>query len=156
MEGIRNSVDRPLLVLEWINELVSQTQPDLMTPPPVLSRVYQELSNGMLGFNQSLKLADVPFPFVFAQILQMMLTFFCLVAPLVVSVITGVRLDHWLTPFIATLVVMGFWSLNEMAKELENPFGEDPNDVPIVYGHERFVEALEQLFYSTIPEDQVY
>ena len=42
----------------------------LMTPPPVLSRVYQELSNGMLGFNQSLKLADVPFPFIFAQILE--------------------------------------------------------------------------------------
>lgn len=43
-----------------------------------------------------------------------------------------------------------------MAKELENPFGDDTNDVPIVNGHERFVEALTQLFYAQIPEDQMF
>jgi len=145
-----------LQVLEWINELVSQVQPKLMTPPPVLSRVYQELSNGMLGFNQSLKLADVPFPFIFAQILEAMLTIFLVIAPLVVVVITGVDLRHWLTPFATSVVVMSFWSLNEMAKELENPFGDDVNDVPIANGHERFVEALTQVYYASIPEDQQF
>ena len=105
-----------------------------MTPPPVLSRVYQELSNGMLGFNQSLKLADVPFPFIFAQILEAMLVVFLIGAPVMIVVITGMRLDHWITPFASSMVVMGFWSLNEMAKELENPFGDDTNDVPIANG----------------------
>merc|ERR1719316_2486132 len=38
------------------------------------SRCYQELSNGMLGYNQSLKISDVPFPFIFAHILQSMLS----------------------------------------------------------------------------------
>merc|ERR1719261_1521935 len=83
--------DQPLQVLEWINELISHLQPKLMTPPPVLSRVYQELSNGMLGFNQSLKLADVPFPFIFAQILEAMLTMFLIGAPVMVVVITGIN-----------------------------------------------------------------
>jgi len=143
-------------VLEWINEMVSSIQPDLMTPPPVLSRVYQELSNGMLGFNQSLKLADVPFPFIFAQILEACLVIFLIGAPIMVVVVTGTDLNHWITPFATSVVVMGFWSLNEMAKELENPFGDDTNDVPIVNGHERFVEALTQLFYAQIPEDQMF
>ena len=32
-----------------------------------MSRSYQELSNAMLGYNQSLKIQLVPFPFVCAQ-----------------------------------------------------------------------------------------
>merc|ERR1719198_1939017 len=85
-----------------------------------------------------------------------MLSIFLIGAPMVVVVITGIGVDHWITPFATSVVVMGFWSLNEMAKELENPFGDDTNDVPIVNGHERFVEALTQLFYAEIPRDQQF
>ena len=37
-------------------------------PPPILSRVYQELSNAMLGFNSAMKVATTPFPFPYAQL----------------------------------------------------------------------------------------
>eukprot|EP00971_Amphidinium_carterae_P009955 196514-Amphidinium_carterae.1 len=48
----------------------------------------QELSNGMLGFNNSLKIADVPFPFPYAQLLTLALVAFSCFIPVYVSVFT--------------------------------------------------------------------
>ena len=31
-------------------------------PSPIFSRIYQELSNGMLGYSQAARIAMVPFP----------------------------------------------------------------------------------------------
>ena len=42
--------------------------------------MYQELSNGMLGFYNCLKIADVPFPLPYAQLLGLLLiAFSCLI-----------------------------------------------------------------------------
>ena len=37
--------------------------------PPILTRTYQTLGWGMLAFNRAMKIAMVPFPFPFAQVL---------------------------------------------------------------------------------------
>ena len=42
----------------------------------------EELSNGMLGFNNCLKIADVPFPLPFAQLLGLLLVAFSLLIPM--------------------------------------------------------------------------
>ena len=40
------------------------------------------------------------------------------------------------------LVTSGFASLWLVANELEDPFGHDPNDIPMAEYHEEFIEAL--------------
>ena len=37
-----------------------------------------------------------------------------------------------------------YWGLNQIAVELENPFGDDPNDLPLPETHVCFVDALEE------------
>jgi len=147
------SQDRVALVLLWVNETISVLQPKLNTPAPILSRVYQELSNGALGFSQAEKLSDIPFPFIFAQLLNCMLITFTFISPLIFIVFTGVS---WMTPFLSTLTVFNFWALNEIAKELENPFGDEPNNVPVVGNHERFVEVLMEMHISHLPSDRSF
>lgn len=153
LRRLRASKDRIGLVLLWLNEVVTNLQPLMLVPPPILSRVYQELSNGTLGYSQAEKLSDIPFPFIFAQLLAMALMFFAVVSPITFTVITG---DSWITPVISSGVVIAFWSLNEIAKELENPFGEDANNLPLVDAHERFVEFLVEMHATTLPEDRAY
>jgi len=153
LKRLRSSKDRINLVLLWVNELVTNLQPLILVPPPILSRVYQELSNGTLGYSQAEKLSDIPFPFIFAQLLAVTIIFFAAVAPITFTVITG---DSWITPVISSGVVIAFWSLNEIAKELENPFGEDANNLPLVDAHERFVEFLVEMHGTTLPEDREY
>ena len=57
----------------------------MAVPPPIQSRMYQEMSNGMLGFNNAMKIHDTPFPFPWLQIVSSLLLFlFCGVVALYV------------------------------------------------------------------------
>merc|ERR1712050_281294 len=111
--------DRVIVVSEWINEDINMLVSILNTPPPIMSRCYQELSNGMLGFNQSLKMADIPFPFPFSQLLEYLLMALTAILPVYAAVFTR---DLIVTPVLSFLVTVAFWSLSEISRVLENPF----------------------------------
>ena len=42
----------------------------------------------------------------------------------------------------SVVVVLGFSAMWLVANELEDPFGSDPNDLPMIGYHEHFVVAL--------------
>jgi hypothetical protein len=117
----------------------------LTIPGPILSRFYQEMSNGMLGFNQAFKITFVPFPFPFAQILGILLCLFVFICPLMVAQMTRGRI---IPPVLSFAAILGYWGLNQIAVELENPFGDDPNDLPLPETHDTFVNSLEEAFLS--------
>eukprot|EP00439_Symbiodinium_sp_Y106_P086499 s128_g33.t1 len=117
----------------------------------------QELSNGMLGFNNCLKIADVPFPLPFAQLLGMLLVAFSAFIPIYVIVFTRSPIAG---PILCFLLFESLWCLNEVAKELENPFGHDSNDITLSEPrrpqkcdfHLNFVDSLEDI---SMAEQQV-
>lgn len=132
------------LVHGWIIELISYSSLNsgILTEPPVLSRVYQELSNGMLGFGQAHKIERVQFPFPFAQLLTWLLTLWLFVCPMVIWVYTG---GEVLTPWLALVIVLGYWVIQEIAIELENPFGKDSNHLPLASLHESWTGNLTEI-----------
>merc|ERR1719269_565334 len=103
-----------LFVAQWISESVSIMHVDatLTIPGPILSRFYQEMSNGMLGFNQAFKITFVPFPFPFAQILAALLMLFCVICPIMVVVMTRGR---FVPPMLCFVAIFGYWNLNMIA-----------------------------------------
>eukprot|EP00971_Amphidinium_carterae_P022269 439154-Amphidinium_carterae.1 len=138
---------------------------DLDIAPPIQSRMYQEVSNGMLGFNNSLKIADVPFPFPYAQLLDLSLIVFTFFIPMYVAIFTQ---SLYAAPALAFVLFEGIWCFNEarhnphqrrletlrsfvhtlpavalafvgwvgsfvaeVAKELEQPYGSDANDMSL-------------------------
>jgi hypothetical protein len=78
---LEKSIDLPCVVADWIMEAVTRAQLRglLTVPPPIISRFYQELSNGLVGFSQAYKVTSTPFPFPFAQILALLLSVFCVI-----------------------------------------------------------------------------
>mmetsp|Transcript_18828 Transcript_18828/g.30523 ORF Transcript_18828/g.30523 Transcript_18828/m.30523 type:complete len:431 (+) Transcript_18828:87-1379(+) len=121
----------------------------LDAPPPIVTRVFQELSNGMLGFNQAHKVAMVPFPFPFAQIVSLLLLMLYCTLPFYLDVFTK---NAVVTPLISFLLPTCYSGLNMIAIELEEPFGMDWNDVDIEVRHEDFLWALtDVLRMPTIP-----
>merc|ERR1719313_2499411 len=120
----------------------------ILTAAPIVSRVYQELSNGMLGYNQAYKIALVQFPFAFAQMLTIFLLAFVLACPIAIFVFTG---GEFLTPALTLFTVLGFWGIHEIAVEVENPFGTDPNHLPLKPLHDSVCEALFEASGATVP-----
>eukprot|EP00929_Paragymnodinium_shiwhaense_P077938 TRINITY_DN4026_c0_g1_i2.p1 TRINITY_DN4026_c0_g1~~TRINITY_DN4026_c0_g1_i2.p1 ORF type:complete len:586 (-),score=102.28 TRINITY_DN4026_c0_g1_i2:47-1804(-) len=139
MSILSNSSDRVSVTMYWTLHEIAKITGDVTIPPPIQSRIFQELSNGMLGFSQALKIADIPFPFPYAQLLALELLAFCLFIPVYVAFFTQSLIAG---PIVSFFLFQGIWGLNEVAKELENPFGSDVNDINLVDYHSRFVDLL--------------
>mmetsp|Transcript_1553 Transcript_1553/g.3215 ORF Transcript_1553/g.3215 Transcript_1553/m.3215 type:complete len:483 (+) Transcript_1553:63-1511(+) len=143
-DDLRGTPDRVCSIAEWIVESAMEEwhKGNLLTPPPILSRCFQEISNASFGFNQAWKIARVPFPLPFAQILALTMVGLVIITPFAIDQFTN---SYVLTPIFCFLVVMGYLGLNMIAVELENPFGGDSNDLPLTDVHNAFVEFLEDL-----------
>ena len=85
----------------------------------MLSRVYQTLSEGALGFNQADKLAKTPFPMPYAQMLTVLLLVFNVTLPVMIA---GNINALWLGVVVSAVSVAAYQGLNETARELEDPF----------------------------------
>lgn len=146
---LARSFDTVATIMYWIIWDLADAMKDIDIAPPIQSRMYQELSNGMLGFNNCLKIADVPFPLPFAQLLGMLLVAFSAFIPVYVIVFTRSPIAG---PILCFLLFESLWCLNEVAKELENPFGHDSNDITLSDFHLNFVDSLEDI---SMAEQQV-
>lgn len=135
------ATDKVNTVCLWIAQgIIAEIRAGTLdAPPPIVTRVFQELSAGMLGFNQAHKVAMVPFPFPFAQMVSLLLCVLYASLPFYLDVFTK---NIVLTPVISFLLPICYSGLNMIAIELEEPFGMDWNDVDIEVRHTDFLWVL--------------
>jgi hypothetical protein len=118
------------VVMQWIQRLVVQADNSkvIKVAPPILSRVYNQLGNGIVNLNNARKITEFPIPFPLAQMITVMLLVQWAMIPLLCA--TTIKTWYW-AGMISFIVVFCFWSINYIATELEMPFGDDPNDLPL-------------------------
>jgi predicted membrane chloride channel (bestrophin family) len=116
------------LVFQWIQcTIVEAISTGVMSiPPPILSRVFQELANGMVALHDAHKISSIPFPFPYAQTCDALLLLHSCITPFIVA--EKVNDPAWAVS-LAFITVFILWSLNYIAVEIENPFGNDANDL---------------------------
>jgi len=139
------------IVYSWIINLTVKrfNSGGLQMPHPILSRPFQLLSEAMNGFSQARKLAETPFPFPIAQLITLLLYCLTLTAPLMINAyITAL----WLQMLVTFLAVSTYWALNEVARDLEDPYVYDPNDLPLSYIQHTFNECLQAAVYGRRPD----
>jgi len=120
-------------------------------PPPVYSRIFQELSTGMLAFNQASKLKEVQMPFSYVQFNAVLNMLFIVAAPIGVSCFTK---QVWFSVVSSMVIVGAFTALFILANEMEDPFGSDENDMPMLSYHENFCRGLhDMLTMPWMPDD---
>jgi predicted membrane chloride channel (bestrophin family) len=135
------SEDRVQVIVTWIIGSLSHLATELDTPPPIQSRIYQEISNAMVGFENCSKIADVPFPFPYAQLLSLLVCGFFLITPVAVACFTR---SFYAGPIFTVLVASAICTVNEVAERLENPFGLDVNDICLEDLHSSFISVLDE------------
>lgn len=101
----------------------------------VCARSIQEFSIGIVHFIDANKISNTPFPFAFAQMVWIMLVFFSL---LPVPLICAAGMEAPKAAIYTFLIVFVFWSLHHIAVEIEMPFGDDYNDLPLSSINRRF------------------
>ena len=88
--------------------------------PAMLLRPLAAIDDVMGAYGQCVKLAFTQFPFPWAQVVYMFLFLLAVTLPFIV--VQFVR-EPWMAVMANFLVVTAFWSINEVAQELEDPFG---------------------------------
>lgn len=142
------------------------------------TRIYQLIAEGAAGYQQARKVGDTPFPFPYVQLVTLLLHAFNFIAPLTVSALINTARDlspeeaaeqprgginaprdsgHALLWAMAFCVTLGYTALNQVARELEEPFGHGPNHLPLVQLAEEFNSSLVHLLIADagakIPDD---
>lgn len=118
-------------------------------PGPLISRITHVLSDGMTGYNQARKLAYNPFPFPHAQ----MTTFFTLAVLFIFPLLYYSFVNN--LAFACTMnfvTVLCFLGIHSVARELEDPFKNVPNDLPLTTFQAQFNEALVTIYAGFHPD----
>ena len=72
------------------------------------------------------RILTTPLPFAYTLLLHRFAWLFCLLLPFGLVGVLG-----WATPFVSALLAYAFFGLDRLGDELEDPFGLEPNDLPL-------------------------
>ena len=84
--------------------------------PPIVSRIYQVLSDGELHLQNARRIGSTPFPFAYAQLLTFLLLIFTLTFGLFLE---QTIVNPWIARVVTVVTVWTYLSFNEVARELE-------------------------------------
>lgn len=141
--------NRVEVIIHMIQTLVVDCQATgvIQVPPPVLSRVFQTISRGQVNLANCKKITSTLFPFPYAQLIALLLFIFSIGTPVVMASISTSM--FWGVLF--TLVpVFCLYALNLIARELELPFGQDPNDLPLKDFQDHMNKSLIMLSHDNV------
>jgi putative membrane protein len=72
------------------------------------------------------RIQSTPLPFAYTLLLYRTAWIYCLLLPFGLAGTLG-----WVTPLVTALVAYTFFGLDALGDELEDPFGTEPNDLPL-------------------------
>ncbi len=138
---MRGATERPYKVMYSTIELIRNRfeQGGLNMPPPILATMWQSLNTSIQSFETCRYLADTPFPFPWAQLIIVVLVVWQALIPLTVIVSYD---DRPLGVVMAMAATWVLWALNEVAREIEDPFTQEPNDIPLARLQYQFNQRL--------------
>jgi len=134
------------IMVHLIQSLITNAFDDgiLNVAPPILSRVYQTISRGFVNLLNAKKISDTRFPFPYAQLIAFLLLASTLLTPLMLSAVVT---NSVMMFFLTFVPIFGMFSLNFIAIELENPFGIDDNDLPLMHFQNEMNKCLLMLLH---------
>lgn len=121
--------ERVNIVKGWLYSLLAKRRNagGLAMDAPVLANVWARISEGYHGFEQCRMLVETPFPFPWTQLLTLILLLYVVSLPFMVAVCMT---RQWLACIVTFMSTITHWATNEVARDLEDPFVYDPNDLP--------------------------
>ena len=152
LQMARGPLAKTQLCWQWLSELVMREHLAGSTGkvgPPIMSRIVQFLSDGNIGYNHARKIMYIPFPFPSAQISMFYVIAMVFAIPLLMDQYAA---EAWLGSVLTFLTTTCLVGLHEVARELENPFRNVPNDLPVCTFQAQFNESLLTMFSGYHPD----
>jgi putative membrane protein len=94
------------------------------------------------------RIAGTPLPFAYTLLLHRCAWLFCVLLPFGLAGALG-----WATPVVSMLLAYAFFGLDQLGEEMEEPFGLEPNDLPLdAMVRTIEIDVLDALGHRPLPE----
>jgi len=144
IKAIQESPYPTTVIFQWVQDIVVQAMEDnvLSVPAPILSRVFNELANGMVAYHDCLKIQATNIPIPYKQMTKILMGAHWFITPVVMCMWTD--WETW--TFIFTLVQsMIFWCLYFTANQIEYPFQAGDISYSVRVLHQEFNVNLTEI-----------
>jgi predicted membrane chloride channel (bestrophin family) len=141
LEFLTDTDDRAEVIHQWVQRLIVKAEDEkvVVIAPPILGRVYNDLATGMVALQKARRISEFYFPFPYAQMLTVLLLVTTFVQPMIAA--TFITSPFW-AGLLAFIAIFTLWSISYVAQEIERPFGDGANDLPLVDMQLSFNQSL--------------
>jgi putative membrane protein len=130
----------PLEIIFWVNDYLNAQLQENKINSHQMSLMVQLLNTLVDSLGACERILKTPMPLAYSIHLKQLLLLYCLIIPFEVVNTMG-----WVTPMITALTSFTLLGIEEIGLEIENPFGRDPNDLPLdtlCQGLQNYIEDL--------------
>jgi putative membrane protein len=126
--GLEHESNRPAAITHRTGELLAEAWDQGWLHPMHLPTLEDSLTEitGVQGACERIK--STPVPWAYTVLTHRLVFIYCVTLPCGIEDTVGV-----LTPLVVALVSYAFYGLDAIGDEIEEPFGLDPNDLPLNY-----------------------
>ena len=152
LQMARGPYAKAQLALSWLEQFIIEEHLDGSlgeVHSAIISRMVQFMSDGMLHYNQARKIMYIPFPFPHAQLSVFFMVTMIVAVPFLMEQYTSII---WIGSLMSFMTVTCLAGLHEVARELENPFRNVPNEIPLCTLQAMYNEALVTMFSGYNPD----
>jgi ion channel-forming bestrophin family protein len=126
LSALRSEVNRPVAILQSLGHRLQDAYRRGWIHPfhvPVLEQSLVALTDIQGGCE---RIKSTPIPLSYTSLIHQIVALYCFALPFGIVKTVGV-----FTPVVVGIVAYAFFGLDEIGDEIENPFGKDPNDLPL-------------------------
>lgn len=136
--------ERMCMVFQWTMNAIYKSQADgiITAPPPILSRVFHGMNLGAYRFERMSAISATSLPHPYAHMIMILLYVHMFFSAVVISSLVKDPVWVCVSSFCS---VFCYWSINFISIEIEQPFGDDTNDLPVRELQEESNHALKLL-----------
>lgn len=116
----------PLVVARWLGSSFCREAAVGRITQEQLQLLDSNLTAMMDLWGGAERIMKTPVPFAYAHHIKVFLTLFCLTVPF--ALLSSMT---WFAMLGAAVVAFGLFGIDEIGVEIEDPFGYDPNDLPL-------------------------
>lgn len=126
IERLRTESNRPNAIMQRISLMLRRDLERGWLNPMQQVGIEQELSRLIDAQGGCERIKSTPIPYAYTILLHQVVAAYCFTLPF--GLVHGIGVY---TPIVVLLVAYAFFGLDAVGDELEDPFGEDPNDLPL-------------------------
>jgi len=152
---LRRRTGQAITALKWIGARLAYLESLGYLSPLQLHETNESLTMLIEAFNGLTKIKSTPIPFPIRQLCSLLTVIYVYSAPLALATAFRNYDLYWnilgRTVGGSVLLAIAFFGINQTAADLEDPLGNDANDLPLDRMGKALIEELNGLFSEPIP-----